>query len=244
MQNKFFLDANYNVKMLSNIQRPFDDIWLWNNLIIFWIDADSTANQYLYVEYGENQTVTLAVEPGEINEIMLNSDYYWTYGGVTHVTPYKNGTALTAKKINITFPDVVENCGTLSSTESDEDGSVILGNDYEMAGSYYVTAETIKDIKEDIAEVEEDVYTIGGEISLIQDSISALDTEVETNTTNIATNTSDIATNTSAISTNTSNIATNTADIQALQGKITISDVDLTAGSSPLATGNVYLVYE
>lgn len=237
MLNKFFLDADYNVKTIGCIQRPFDDIHLWNNSICFEIMADSTANQYLLVEYGENQSITLEVEPGEKNEIYLNSDYYWTFGGVTHVTPYKNGSALTAKKINITFPDVVESAGTVSSTEYAEDGSIILGNDYQMEGSYYVTPETIKEIKEDVKEVEEDVYTIGGEISLIQGSISALDSEVETNTTNIATNTSDIATN-------TSNIATNTADIQALQGLITLSTQDITPGVTTLASGHLYLVYE
>ena len=216
MQNKFFLDANYNVKMLSNIQRPFDDIWLWNNLIIFWIDADSTANQYLYVDYGENQTVTLAVEPGEINEIMLNSDYYWTYGGVTHVTPYKNGIALTAKKINITFPDVVENCGTLSSTESNADGSIKLGNNYEMAGSYYPTAESIKEVDDKVNTVEESVENISGDVSDLSGTVSDLDIAV-------------------------GGLETAVTD---LQGLITISSQDIIAGVTPLPSGHLYLVYE
>ena len=216
MLNKFFLDSSYTVKTIGCIQRPFDDIHLWNNSICFEIMADSTANQYLLVEYGENQSVTLEVEPGEKNEIYLNSDYYWTFGGVTHVTPYKNGAALTAKKINITFPDIVESAGTISSTESNADGSVKLGNDYEMAGSYYVTPETIKDVDDKINNVEGTVENISGDVSDLSGTVSDLDTAV-------------------------GGLETAVTD---LQGLITLSTQDITPGVTTLASGHLYLVYE
>lgn len=216
MLNKFFLDSSYTVKTIGCIQRPFDDIHLWNNRICFEIMADSTANQYLLVEYGENQSVTLEVEPGVKNEITLNSDYYWTYGGITHVTPYKNGSALTAKKINITFPDVVESAGTVSSTESNPDGSIKLGNNYEMAGSYYVTPEVIKDVDDKINNVEGTVENISGDVSDLSGTVSDLDTTV-------------------------GGLETAVTD---LQGLITISNQDIIAGVTPLPSGHVYLVYE
>ena len=216
MLNKFFLDSSYTVKTIGCIQRPFDDIHLWNNRICFEIMADSTANQYLLVEYGENQSVTLEVEPGVKNEITLNSDYYWTYGGITHVTPYKNGSALTAKKINITFPDVVESVGTVSSTESNPDGSIKLGNNYEMAGSYYVTPEVIKDVDDKINNVEESVENISGDVSDLSGTVSDLDTKV-------------------------GGLETAVTD---LQGLITLSTQDITPGVTTLASGHLYLVYE
>ena len=216
MLNKFFLDSSYTVKTIGCIQRPFDDIHLWNNRICFEIMADSTANQYLLVEYGENQSVTLEVEPGVKNEITLNSDYYWTYGGITHVTPYKNGSALTAKKINITFPDVVESVGTVSSTESNPDGSIKLGNNYEMAGSYYVTPEVIKDVDDKINNVEESVENISGDVSDLSGTVSDLDTTV-------------------------GGLETAVTD---LQGLITLSTQDITPGVTTLASGHLYLVYE
>lgn len=216
MLNKFFLDSSYTVKTIGCIQRPFDDIHLWNNRICFEIMADSTANQYLLVEYGENQSVTLEVEPGVKNEITLNSDYYWTYGGITHVTPYKNGSALTAKKINITFPDVVESAGTISSTESNPDGSIKLGNNYEMAGSYYVTPEVIKDVDDKINNVEESVESISGDVSDLSGTVNDLGTEV----------------------------GQNTQAITELQDRIIVSTQDLVDGVSPLQSGYIYLVYQ
>lgn len=230
MLNKFFLDANFNVKMLSNIQRPYSNDFLWDNRIVFEIEADSTANQFLSVDYGES-SVDLPITPGQVNTIELDTDY-WNYSGITLITPYKNGAAIIGKNISITFPDLVEYSGAISSTESNIDGSIKLGNDYAMAGSYYVTPQTISQINNKVTQVEnevdnvtDDVETVKEDVSTIQENVTDLDREKQDNLT----------------AGNGINITNNTIKVT---HPIVLSTQDLTPNVSPLPAGTIYLVYE
>lgn len=213
MLNKFFLDANFNVKMLSNIQRPYSYDFLWDNRIVFEIEADSTANQFLSVDYGES-SVNLPITPGQVNTIELSTDY-WNYSGITLITPYKNGAAIIGKNISITFPDLVEYSGAISSTESNIDGSIKLGNDYAMAGSYYVTPQTIEQINSKISDVEDDVENVSGTVDNLSETVTTHGEDI----TNLQ------------------------QSVTALEGLITLSTVDIGVGA-PLADGHLYLVYE
>lgn len=220
MLNKFFLDANFNVKMLSNIQRPYSYDFLWDNRIVFEIEADSTSNQFLSVDYGES-SVDLTITPGQTNVIELDTDY-WNYGGITLITPYKNGSAIIGKNISITFPDLVEYSGAISSTESNIDGSIKLGNDYAMAGSYYVTPQTISQINNRVSDVEGDVESVSDEVDGLSGTVGGLSDTVGSQGQDIT----DLQ-----------------QSVTALEGLITLSTVDIGVGA-PLPNGHLYLVYE
>lgn len=227
MLNKFFLDANFNVKMLSNIQRPYSYDFLWDNRIVFEIEADSTSNQFLSVDYGES-SVDLTITPGQTNVIELDTDY-WNYGGITLITPYKNGAAIIGKNISITFPDLVEYSGAISSTESNIDGSIKLGNDYAMAGSFYVTPETISQINNRVSGVEGDVDAVSDEIDGLSGTVEGLSDTVGGISVTVDEQGQDIT-----------NLQ---QSVTALEGLITLSTVDIGVGA-PLADGHLYLVYE
>lgn len=220
MLNKFFLDANFNVKMLSNIQRPYSNDFLWDNRIVFEIEADSTANQFLSVDYGES-SVDLPITPGQVDTIELNTDY-WNYSGITLITPYKDGSAIIGKNISITFPDLVEYSGAISSTESNADGSIKLGNDYAMAGSFYVTPQTISQINNRVSGVEGDVDNVSDEVDGLSGTVGDISDTVDSQGQDI----------------------TNLQEsVTALEGLITLSTVDIGVGA-PLENGHLYLVYE
>ena len=227
MLNKFFLDANFNVKMLSNIQRPYSNDFLWDNRIVFEIEADSTANQFLRVNYGES-SVDLTITPGQVNTIELSTDY-WNYSGITLITPYKNGAAIIGKNISITFPDLVEYSGAISSTESNIDGSIKLGNDYAMAGSYYVTPQTISQINNRVSDVEGDVDAVSDEVDGLSGTVGGLSDTV-----------GDIS---NTVDSQGQDISDLQQSVTALEGLITLSTVDIGIGA-PLPTGHIYLVYE
>jgi len=227
MLNKFFLDANFNVKMLSNIQRPYSNDFLWDNRIVFEIEADSTANQFLRVNYGES-SVDLTITPGQVNTIELDTDY-WNYSGITLITPYKNGAAIIGKNISITFPDLVEYSGAISSTESNIDGSIKLGNDYAMAGSYYVTPQTIEQINGKVSDVEDDVENVSGTVDDLSDTVGGISDTV-----------GDLS---ETVTTHGEDITDLQQSVTALEGLITLSTVDIGVGA-PLPTGHIYLVYE
>lgn len=227
MLNKFFLDANFNVKMLSNIQRPYSYDFLWDNRIVFEIEADSTANQFLSVDYGES-SVDLPITPGQVNTIELDTDY-WNYSGITLITPYKNGAAIIGKNISITFPDLVEYSGAISSTESNIDGSIKLGNDYAMAGSYYVTPQTIEQINSKVSDVEDDVENVSGTVDDLSDTVGGISDTV-----------GDLS---ETVTTHGENITDLQQSVTALEGLITLSTVDIGVGA-PLPNGHLYLVYE
>lgn len=227
MLNKFFLDANFNVKMLSNIQRPYSNDFLWDNRIVFEIEADSTVNQFLSVDYGES-SVDLPITPGQVNTIELDTDY-WNYSGITLITPYKNGAAIIGKNISITFPDLVEYSGAISSTESNIDGSIKLGNDYAMAGSYYVTPQTISQINNRVSDVEGDVDAVSDEVDGLSGTVGGLSDTV-----------GDIS---NTVDSQGQDITDLQQSVTALEGLITLSTVDIGVGA-PLPTGHIYLVYE
>lgn len=207
MHNRFILDQNYNVKLLCNIQEPYDDIEHWRNSILVEIEADSTANQYIIVTGADGYSETFNVLPSNINTFTF-STFLWNYGGITTVEFYKNNTLLSDKTLYITFPDIVEGSGAISS-DFQIDGVIYLGQNYTMAGSYYSDPETIKELEQKIEHAESD-------ISSAQEDISTLQTDVQDNTQAIT-------------------------DLQSL---ITISNQDIVAGTTPLPTGHLYLVYE
>jgi len=207
MHNRFVLDQNYNVRLLCNIQEPYDDVEHWRNSILVEIEADSTPDQYIIVTGADGYTETFDINPGRMNTFTF-STFLWNYGGLTVVDFYKNDQKLSDKTLYITFPDIVEGSGAISS-DFQIDGIIYLGQNYTMAGSYYSDPETIKEIEQKVEQVEEDVGTI-------QQDVSGLSTDVENNTQAI----------------------TN------LQNLITISNVDIVAGTTPLETGHLYLVYE
>lgn len=207
MHNRFIFDSNYNVKLLCNIQEPYDDVEHWRNSILLEVEADSTANQYIIVTGPEEYSETFNVLPNLINTFTL-STFLWNYGGITTIEFYKNDTLLSDKTLYITFPDIVEGSGAISS-DFQIDGIIYLGQNYTMAGSYYSDPETIKEIEQKVEQVEDDVDTI-------QQDVTDLSTDVENNT----------------------------QAITDLQNLITISNVDIVAGITPLETGHLYLVYE
>ena len=214
MHNRFILDPNYNVKLLANIQEPYDDVEHWRNSILLEVEADSTANQYIIVTGADGYSETFNVVANQINTFTLGTAL-WNYGSFTTVDFYKSGTKLSDKSLFITFPDIVEGSGAISS-DFQIDGIVYLGQNYTMAGSYYSDPETVKELETKVEQVEDDVSQAQEDIGNIQGDITDLQT--------------DVGNNTQAIS-----------DLQSL---ITISDQDIVAGTTPLTTGHLYLVYE
>lgn len=207
MHNRFVFDQNYNVRLLCNIQEPYDEVEHWRNSILLEIEADSTADQYIVVTGPEEYSETFDVLPNRLNAFTL-STFLWNYGGFTTIEFYKNGTLLSDKTLYITFPDIVEGSGAISS-DFQIDGIIYLGQNYTMAGSYYSDPETIK-------EIEQKVERVGDDVDTIQQNVTDLSTNVENNT----------------------------QAITDLQGLITISNQDIVAGTTPLETGHLYLVYE
>ena len=171
MLNRFFLDNDYNVILLSNMQNPvsMSGELLWDNQIIFEIDADDTPNQYLEITCGE-VTTTLTVTPSEVNELEL-SPQYWNYEDYTYIQPYKNGVSLGVDyTIDIKFPAVITNAGMISSIESDPEALVEVGQHYEMSGSEYAEEE-VKEVKEAVSNLSQTVAQQGQELGNKQNFI-------------------------------------------------------------------------
>ena len=171
MLNRFFLDNDYNVILLSNMQNPvsMSGELLWDNQIIFEIDADDTPNQYLEITCGEVTTI-LAVTPSEVNELEL-SPQYWNYEDYTYIQPYKNGVSLGVDyTIDIKFPAVITNAGMISSIESDPEALVEVGQHYEMSGSEYAEEE-VKEVKETVSNLSQTVTQQGQELENKQNFI-------------------------------------------------------------------------
>lgn len=200
MHNKFIINENYFVKLLCNIQEPYDDTEYWRNSITLEIETDSTADQYVVVTGAEGYSETYNLTPGQLNTVSIGTAL-WNYGGFTTVEFYKNNTLLNNNTLYITFPDIVEGSGAISS-DFQIDGIVYLGQNYTMAGSYYADPGTVKELEQKVETVEDNLSTMQGDVS-----------ELKT-------------------------------DVTDLQSLITISNVDLTPGTSPLETGHIYLVYE
>lgn len=160
MLNKLFLDKNYNVMCLANIQEPYDrGASAISNTIKLEIDADDTPNQYLEVTYGEN-TATISVTSGTVNEINIPTTY-WNYGSITYIEPYKNNVGIPEKTINITFPEVIDRMAALSG-DDEQEGLLQIGQNYSMAGTEYAN--------EDVKEVKEEVETHSQEIDNLQEN--------------------------------------------------------------------------
>ena len=155
MHNRFVLDQNYNVRLLCNIQEPYDVIEQWRNSILVEIEADSTPDQYIIVTGAEGYTETFNVSPGNVNVFTL-STLLWNYGDITTVEFYKDDSLLINNTLYITFPDIVEGSGAISS-DFQIDGVIYLGQNYTMAGSYYSDPETIKEIEQKVEQAEEDI---------------------------------------------------------------------------------------
>ena len=173
MHNRFILDQNYNVKLLCNVQEPYDDVELWRNSIFLEVEADSTADQYIVVTGPEEYSETFDVLPNRLNAFTL-STFLWNYGGFTTIEFYKNGTLLSDKTLYITFPDSVGGTAAISS-DFVIDGIIYLGQNYSMSGSYYSDPETIK-------EIEQKVEQVGDDVDTIQQNVTDLSTNVEDNT--------------------------------------------------------------
>lgn len=176
MHNRFILDQNYNVKLLCNIQEPYDDIEHWRNSILVEIEADSTANQYIIVTGADGYSETFNVLPSNINTFTF-STFLWNYGGITTVEFYKNNTLLSDKTLYITFPDIVEGSGAISS-DFQIDGVIYLGQNYTMAGSYYSDPETIKELEQKVEKAETDISTAQEDIGTLQTDVTALQNKI------------------------------------------------------------------
>ena len=167
MLNKFFLDKDYTVQLLMNMQVPVSmNDQLWDNSILLEIDADDTLNQYFVVDNGID-TEVLNVTPGQVNVLQV-TEVWWAYGGVTTITPYKNGQAISDKIIDITFPEVVDNAGMISSTEEDPEEMVLVGQHYEMSGSEY-PEQAVQEIQQEVQDIQEnkqDKLVAGSGISI------------------------------------------------------------------------------
>ena len=167
MLNKFFLDKDYTVQLLMNMQIPVSmNDQLWDNSILLEIDADDTLNQYFVVDNGID-TEVLNVTPGQVNVLQV-TEVWWAYGGVTTITPYKNGQAISDKIIDITFPEVVDNAGMISSTEEDPEEMVLVGQHYEMSGSEY-PEQAVQEIQQEVQDIQEnkqDKLVAGSGISI------------------------------------------------------------------------------
>ena len=169
MLNKFFLDKDYTVQLLMNMQIPVSmNDQLWDNSILLEIDADDTLNQYFVVDNGID-TEVLNVTPGQVNVLQV-TEVWWAYGGVTTITPYKNGQAISDKIIDITFPEVVDNAGMISSTEEDPEEIVLVGQHYEMSGSEYAEEE-VKEVKETVSNLSQTVTEQGEQLAEKQNFI-------------------------------------------------------------------------
>ena len=176
MYNRFILDANYSVRLLCNIQEPYDVIEQWRNSIILEIEADSTVDQYIIVTGAEGYTETFNVSPGNLNVFTLSTSL-WNYGDITTVEFYKDDSLLINNTLYITFPDIVEGSGAISS-DYEIDGIVYLGQNYTMAGSYYADPGTVKELEQKVEQVEEDVGTAQEDISTLQSDVTELQNKI------------------------------------------------------------------
>lgn len=168
MHNRFILDQNYNVKLLCNVQEPYDDVELWRNSIFLEVEADSTADQYIVVTGPEEYSETFDVLPNRLNAFTL-STFLWNYGGFTTIEFYKNDTLLSDKTLYITFPDSVGGTAAISS-DFVIDGIIYLGQNYSMSGSYYSDPETIKNVEEKVDKAGQDISDLQTDK---QDALSA-----------------------------------------------------------------------
>lgn len=233
MLNKLLLDNDYNVELLVNLEEPQVSQVLWNNSIYLEIDADSTPNQYLVLKSDSSTTVaTLTVTPSQVNNIEIERQY-WQNDGYLYIYPYKNGTALDQDHvIDIQFPAVIKNSGQLSS-KTPSGYIVIAGQHYEIAGSEYA--------EEEVSEVKETVEEQAGQIEELQRNKQNF-IELEIIDPTSSGEVGDI------ILTERSNNALvlwryeNNA--WSKKAFAQYSDQDLTPGTSPLGTGEIYLVYE
>ena len=233
MLNKLLLDNDYNVELLVNLEEPQVSQVLWNNSIYLEIDADSTPNQYLVLKSDPSTTVaTLTVTPSQVNNIEIERQY-WQNDGYLYIYPYKNGTALDQDHvIDIQFPAVIKNSGQLSS-KTPSGYIVIAGQHYEIAGSEYA--------EEEVSEVKETVEEQAGQIEELQRNKQNF-IELEMIDPTSSGEVGDI------ILTERSNNALvlwrYENNVWSKKAFAQYGDQDLTPGTSPLGTGEIYLVYE
>ena len=111
-----------------------------------------------------------------------------------------------------------------------------------LVGTAPDTLDTLEEVAKAIDENEDVVTALNSAIGTKanQSDLDSLTTKVNTNTTNI----SNLQTSLNTTNTNVTNLTTKVTNVENTMPKIQASTTDLTAGTSTLASGTLYCVYE
>lgn len=233
MLNKICVDKDFNIELLIWLQDPRSLSADFSNSITFSIPADDTASQYLLVTYGEAQTATLTITPSTLQEIDI--DDYWTLGGTTTVECYKGGSLI--ETFTFIFPQNIDSLAMLNQDGLDP---------YKF---YMTGSNDVEDLSNDVEQIKEDVKDLGDDV----DDISGDITDLQSNKQNFIDQGGTAPSGTGEVGdlifeaqagSNFKRLYRYENNAYVQIGFCQYSTTDLTAGTSALNTGEVYLVYE